>query len=52
MNLDTSKLPTDVSELHNIIVSLADKQAADKLKIEDLEEYVRQLKSCPFREEV
>jgi len=48
MNLDTSSLPTDVSELHHIIVSLADKKAADKLKIEYLEEYVRQLRAVLF----
>ena len=48
MSLDILKLPDDVAELQNIIVSLADKQAANESKILDLEEYVRQLKSALF----
>jgi transposase len=48
MSLDILKLPDDIAELHKIIVSLADKQAANESKILDLEEYVRQLKSVIF----
>jgi transposase len=48
MNLDVLKLPDDVAELHKIIVSLVDKQAVIESEKQDLEEYVRQLKSALF----
>ena len=48
MSLDILKLPDDVAELQNIIVSLVDKQAVIEAEKQDLEEYVRQLKSALF----